>query len=474
MSAFAREENGQQQSNWPIEFTQFRWAYFGLAIPQVWSFEAIHQSALGNVGASVPIVFFIALSAGMLLFILLRHVAGERASALLGMPASILMAASTVPLLGIVQLPEPAILAGAAAGGVATALSYLSWAPLYAKMGLRDVVACAFGAMLFGCAIKLVFDLLVLPWTCLLIALPLFSPVLLSQARAIVPEPKVKPQLYFENAKNAFPLVILLGVSVCSFIIGMTSTVAIVPSYTPRWQLSLVHHGAEILASMLVLWWVFSFRGKLHYTNMWRAIVIIVATALLFLPNIGPDLVGWVLVLVGIGQTLLVAVMWTMLADVSHHSKVSPYTVFGFAWVAYALPVALGSSLGSVVAAQANASFLVALLSYALTVSAIITLNDRNFIEGRLFRDLDAAVPDQVNFESIDEKCAEIGAEHKLTKREVEVMKLLCKGRSKSYIAETLFISENTVRSHARHIYQKLNVHSKQEMMDLLISGGDR
>lgn len=136
--------------------------------------------------------------------------------------------------------------------------------------------------------------------------------------------------------------------------------------------------------------------------------------------------------------------------------------------------MALGSSLGSVVAAQANASFLVALLSYALTVSAIITLNDRNFIEGRLFRDLDAAVPDQVNFESIDEKCAEIGAEHKLTKREVEVMKLLCKGRSKSYIAETLFISENTVRSHARHIYQKLNVHSKQEMMDLLIGGGDR
>ena len=109
-----------------------------------------------------------------------------------------------------------------------------------------------------------------------------------------------------------------------------------------------------------------------------------------------------------------------------------------------------------------------------LTVTAILTLNDRNFIEGRLFRDLDTAVPGQVTFESIDEKCAEIGTAHKLTKREIEVMKLLCKGRSKSYIAETLFISENTVRSHARHIYQKLNVHSKQEMMDLLTGGGDR
>ncbi|MFR1167090.1 MAG: helix-turn-helix domain-containing protein [Adlercreutzia equolifaciens] len=35
-------------------------------------------------------------------------------------------------------------------------------------------------------------------------------------------------------------------------------------------------------------------------------------------------------------------------------------------------------------------------------------------------------------------------------------------------IAETLFISENTVRSHSKHIYQKLGVHPKQEVLDLL------
>lgn len=46
---------------------------------------------------------------------------------------------------------------------------------------------------------------------------------------------------------------------------------------------------------------------------------------------------------------------------------------------------------------------------------------------------------------------------------------MLVKGRSKSYIAETLFISENTVRSHSKHIYQKLGVHSKQEVLDLLV-----
>ena len=61
-----------------------------------------------------------------------------------------------------------------------------------------------------------------------------------------------------------------------------------------------------------------------------------------------------------------------------------------------------------------------------------------------------------------------LGAECGLTVREVEVLQMLVKGRSKSYIAETLFISENTVRSHSKHIYHKLGVHSKQEVLDLL------
>ena len=35
-------------------------------------------------------------------------------------------------------------------------------------------------------------------------------------------------------------------------------------------------------------------------------------------------------------------------------------------------------------------------------------------------------------------------------------------------IAKQLFISENTVRSHSKSIYKKLDIHSKQELLDLL------
>ena len=37
-------------------------------------------------------------------------------------------------------------------------------------------------------------------------------------------------------------------------------------------------------------------------------------------------------------------------------------------------------------------------------------------------------------------------------------------------IAETLFVSENTVRTHSKRIYAKLDVHKKQQLRDLVES----
>lgn len=54
-----------------------------------------------------------------------------------------------------------------------------------------------------------------------------------------------------------------------------------------------------------------------------------------------------------------------------------------------------------------------------------------------------------------------------LSSRESEVCKLLLKGYSLSKIGEELIISHNTVRSHAKSIYRKLGIHSKQELIKL-------
>lgn len=52
-----------------------------------------------------------------------------------------------------------------------------------------------------------------------------------------------------------------------------------------------------------------------------------------------------------------------------------------------------------------------------------------------------------------------------LSRREAEVLLELARGYNCSRIQEDLFIAEGTVRTHIRHIYEKLNVHSQQELI---------
>jgi NarL family two-component system response regulator LiaR len=54
-----------------------------------------------------------------------------------------------------------------------------------------------------------------------------------------------------------------------------------------------------------------------------------------------------------------------------------------------------------------------------------------------------------------------------LTTREWEVLDLLGRHLSTSEIASALFVSADTVRSHVKHILRKLEVHTRQEAIDL-------
>lgn len=60
--------------------------------------------------------------------------------------------------------------------------------------------------------------------------------------------------------------------------------------------------------------------------------------------------------------------------------------------------------------------------------------------------------------------------EYGLTAREQEILVPFCEGRSVPYVAKMLFLSENTVKSHLRHIYTKCEVHNKQALLDLVRS----
>ncbi|GAA6487722.1 hypothetical protein K270103H11_02890 [Gordonibacter urolithinfaciens] len=63
---------------------------------------------------------------------------------------------------------------------------------------------------------------------------------------------------------------------------------------------------------------------------------------------------------------------------------------------------------------------------------------------------------------------AAIAEDYGLTRREAEVLPFLARGRSAKVIAEALFVSESTVRTHIRRILEKTDLHSKQQVIDLI------
>lgn len=53
-----------------------------------------------------------------------------------------------------------------------------------------------------------------------------------------------------------------------------------------------------------------------------------------------------------------------------------------------------------------------------------------------------------------------------LTSREAEILEYLVRGRSLPYVANELFVTTGTIKTHVRHIYAKINVNSRQELLD--------
>ena len=65
-------------------------------------------------------------------------------------------------------------------------------------------------------------------------------------------------------------------------------------------------------------------------------------------------------------------------------------------------------------------------------------------------------------------RVATVAREYKLSTREEEVLLLLGQRKTVGIIERELFIANGTAKAHVRHIYQKLDIHTRQELFDML------
>lgn len=77
------------------------------------------------------------------------------------------------------------------------------------------------------------------------------------------------------------------------------------------------------------------------------------------------------------------------------------------------------------------------------------------------------AVLDSTKSTTNYEALSEVARERGLTARETEIALLVSQGYSAKTIAEMLYVSPETIRTHTKRIYRKLGVHSKDDVIKL-------
>ena len=181
--------------------------------------------------------------------------------------------------------------------------------------------------------------------------------------------------------------------------------------------------------------------------------------------------------LLSAGSVCFSMLLWMSLAALCRRNPVSSLYVLACGSITQSIGMLVGANVGHTLNTfiPHNAGpALVTLCAVVLGFFAYVLLGLRDFSFSRTIRGVMPAVevaPHETTpsrEELIEVACTRLGAEHGITDRERDFVRLLTYGYSGKRIQEELGVSYNTVKTHAKHIYRKLDVHSQQELIDLV------
>ncbi|MGV8084455.1 MAG: LuxR C-terminal-related transcriptional regulator [Coriobacteriia bacterium] len=203
---------------------------------------------------------------------------------------------------------------------------------------------------------------------------------------------------------------------------------------------------------------------------MYRPVLPLAVIGFLLLPILGREFLPFAGTVAAAGMAYF-RIFWLAIAiDIARGVPAPILRTHAWALIADYGGVALGSSIQDALAFSPlfSASQLTVISSAVVVLLILVSMflfNERGFDD--LWGALPLAAPE--SRESFLEKnCAEVGAAHGLTPREEEILIFLARGRNREYIQNTLALSRHTVTTHIKRIYEKLGVHSHQDLIDLV------
>jgi len=257
--------------------------------------------------------------------------------------------------------------------------------------------------------------------------------------------------------------------AVFSFVFGAVSQVAtVVEEPVPIAAQAVLD---ILLAAGIMLAYVVRKKHALSVGDLYDILFPIVAVALIALPFITSPIVhviAAVLVFVAFylsGMNVRIAVC--LLGERDH---VSMWVYLSVALGASALLILGGVAFGAAVIAQDVLVTGLALISLvSLFVLALNPIVAKRLETRRAQKEAPSSspVPETSDVRTMQvDLLRSFAAAHALTARETDVLILLCQGRTRTYIADELGLSPNTIKGYIHNVYQKSSAVDKQDLLD--------
>lgn len=240
----------------------------------------------------------------------------------------------------------------------------------------------------------------------------------------------------------------------------------------------VANYALRIAVPLLLFWWMASAgssRGREERDRGLRAALLVIGIAVLaglFLSGMGEVTASAV---VSAARSLVSILIYLRLFEVVGKQGIHPIVAYGTGRAVYEIALVTGLSL---YAAVQGKEFFETLpfnaVYFAVACVALLLLN--SFSSALKLPYLQKVAPEAEALGAgavtiagqAGDPCAVVIERHHLSEREGEVLRLTCKGHTKKRIADTLGLSEDTIRYHSRNLYSKLGVHSRQELLDLV------
>lgn len=437
--------------------------FLGLAFAHCWMWGI--QRVAASTGGNHQPYLFLGMNAACLAFAGLAALRKRSASVSWPALACFVVAglAGTWCLLGAGAARMPAVapwvLCGVSVGGL-----YLAWAHFYIRLDIRQTALVLPLTIILGSACKPLFTLLRpgLAATLAYCALPLVSLTCWRLAESMAPPRRVEP-VPFAAGGRAVLCRYAVGIAVFGAAVGLARTLS-AGYYALTFSSGVLSHLVEIAVCAWFVAHVYGLRDELSFSDLWMLVLVVIATGLLVVELLGGVAADVANAFFSAAQMIMYLFLLLAICDVAQREGIASDVAFGLGYPIYSVPMMLAAlARPSLTWDDKGLSLLVV---YALLICVAVPLRRRATGDAALFAGLSATLP--AGADALSGQLASMADAYGLTERERDVARLYAQGRSRSYIASELCISENTVRDHVAHIYKKMGIHNKQEFIDVL------